>query len=444
MTEYDFSPEAYEKYLATQARIARWVDATQQTPLVAPDVPPTPLGAGDEVPLPRSKERKSRSRPSSPPPEKSRKSSGKKRSKSISARPPTPFEASQELPEPHETTADLPLPGCPVYRYLWSPKPENTPTLPPQPAHEYISGERRGFSAPASRHSPQDNAAPRELPQPARASYFPGFDSGNALVTERVKPSHPATRKRSMSFSAAASRPFDHSPPVTHHHSNGPHYSPPRDYSSHYSSRNSSPHYPSTSSAAFISPRPSAPAPRPAHNVGPHPLTKNLSYPLPYQQYPDYDAVRRHEISRSHTVPAHTMQQSVDSTPYVYSAPGYSHQRSRHQHHHTQSHSQPGSRPVSPGISAEPQPGSLRVTFPNGKVLYMTPPNADRSQILNHPELFQVPYEYYLPDSPKKKPFLQRLLPSFGRNNAKSSESKSARASPTPGKALRRRRSSFG
>jgi len=28
MTEYDFSPEAYERHLATQARIARWVDDT--------------------------------------------------------------------------------------------------------------------------------------------------------------------------------------------------------------------------------------------------------------------------------------------------------------------------------------------------------------------------------------------------------------------------------
>jgi len=30
MTEYDFSPEAYERYLATQVRIANWVDKTEQ------------------------------------------------------------------------------------------------------------------------------------------------------------------------------------------------------------------------------------------------------------------------------------------------------------------------------------------------------------------------------------------------------------------------------
>lgn len=30
MTEYDYSPEAYERYLATQNRIANWVDHTEQ------------------------------------------------------------------------------------------------------------------------------------------------------------------------------------------------------------------------------------------------------------------------------------------------------------------------------------------------------------------------------------------------------------------------------
>lgn len=30
MTEYDYSPEAYERYLATQHRIANWVDTTEQ------------------------------------------------------------------------------------------------------------------------------------------------------------------------------------------------------------------------------------------------------------------------------------------------------------------------------------------------------------------------------------------------------------------------------
>jgi len=39
MTEYDYSPEAYERYLSTQQRISRWVDHTQQQPPANPFVP---------------------------------------------------------------------------------------------------------------------------------------------------------------------------------------------------------------------------------------------------------------------------------------------------------------------------------------------------------------------------------------------------------------------
>ncbi|KAF9009416.1 hypothetical protein BDQ17DRAFT_1322987 [Cyathus striatus] len=42
MTEYDYSPEAYERYLATQNRIARWVDNTLQHNPRNPFTPATP------------------------------------------------------------------------------------------------------------------------------------------------------------------------------------------------------------------------------------------------------------------------------------------------------------------------------------------------------------------------------------------------------------------
>jgi len=41
MTEYDYSPEAYERYMGTQRRIAHWVDDTHQQPLSNPFVPST-------------------------------------------------------------------------------------------------------------------------------------------------------------------------------------------------------------------------------------------------------------------------------------------------------------------------------------------------------------------------------------------------------------------
>ena len=42
MTEYDFSPAAYQKYLETQNRIARWVDKTRRYTPSNPFVPATP------------------------------------------------------------------------------------------------------------------------------------------------------------------------------------------------------------------------------------------------------------------------------------------------------------------------------------------------------------------------------------------------------------------
>lgn len=52
MTEYDYSPEAYEAYLATQAKISRWVDKTNRMyPYLGnPFTPATPAVHGSELP----------------------------------------------------------------------------------------------------------------------------------------------------------------------------------------------------------------------------------------------------------------------------------------------------------------------------------------------------------------------------------------------------------
>ena len=54
MTEYDYSPEAYERYLATQNRIARWVDGTLSVNPRNPFTPATP--AGQPLVIPRELE----------------------------------------------------------------------------------------------------------------------------------------------------------------------------------------------------------------------------------------------------------------------------------------------------------------------------------------------------------------------------------------------------
>ena len=364
MTEYDYSPEAYEKYLATQSRIARWVDATQQTVLVGPDVPPTPLGPDENITLPRNREPKFRSHP-----EKSTKSSSKKSSRLPAARPPTPFEHTKELPVAPD---DFPSPGRPVYHHTWSPKSAKTSTLhqdtsSPESCRASTPHERRDSFVPLSRPPLRYNVISRELSEPVRPSYLPGYDSDNTYAKERV------ARKRSMSFSMATSRPLNNLSPVAHYPFNIPYHSSPRNHSAN----NPSAPFSSTS-VAFMLPPGAGPAPEP----GLHASTNHFGYPLPYEQYSDSDAVHQHEISRSHATPSHMMHQSVDSVPYPYNIPGHSHQQSWHQLQSSQLYSRSSSRPPSPGFSAEPQPGSIRVTFPNGKILYINPPNADRSRIL--------------------------------------------------------------
>lgn len=53
MTEYDYSPEAYERFMATQNRIAKWVDTTQQHQPRNPFTPSTPAPPTFHQPLPR-------------------------------------------------------------------------------------------------------------------------------------------------------------------------------------------------------------------------------------------------------------------------------------------------------------------------------------------------------------------------------------------------------
>ncbi|KAJ3494665.1 hypothetical protein NLJ89_g10758 [Agrocybe chaxingu] len=60
MTEYDYSPEAYQRYLATQTRIANWVDKTEQhRPQFQHAVPSGPIA---DAPLQPSSSSHSRQR----------------------------------------------------------------------------------------------------------------------------------------------------------------------------------------------------------------------------------------------------------------------------------------------------------------------------------------------------------------------------------------------
>lgn len=347
MTEYDYSEEAYEKYLATQQRIARWVDETHRCKLVGPDVPPTPLVDDTNVPLPHHRERRYRpSEPSksskhyhltpSPPPERVEQSARKNRSMSMSA-------PATHLPAPFIPTAEVPAPGCPVYHLPFT---SNPPKLAEQPA----IGGRTSLSTP-SRSKTWDYVSSKQVPQIDHAAVYPPSDSGSSSP-ELLN--YSPIRKRSTSFSAAVTRPAPTRSQTAPQQYNIFYPEPvSREQSSYYSSQNSSPNYPYPSSMGYL-PQSSTPAPAASYPA------QSFVYPFPYQQYPDYDAVRRQEPLRANTAPAHAPRYSMDSNPYPYSAPRYSY------------HSD---KPSIAAYQPPPQPQSAQVllAFPNGKQMYVTP-----------------------------------------------------------------------
>ncbi|PPQ87024.1 hypothetical protein CVT25_000001 [Psilocybe cyanescens] len=70
MTEYDYSPEAYERYLATQNRIANWVDNTEQhRPQFENALSSVPAGSSSRsAPMPYDAHRPSKHSPAPPSP----------------------------------------------------------------------------------------------------------------------------------------------------------------------------------------------------------------------------------------------------------------------------------------------------------------------------------------------------------------------------------------
>lgn len=353
MTEYDFSEEAYEKYLATQARIARWVDHTQRSKLVTPDFPPTPLEHDTNVPLPRERSRKSRSSalsksstfdPVTAPPERTKRPASRKRSMSMSAhRPPTPFRPTPELPE--------------------SSHPEDilSPAIQPSPEQTMCPAatKRTPHSARATHPWPEGFIPTKHVPEPGCPVYYPDYDSD--------PPSQPMGRKRSISFSAPVTRPIlNDSPPAPQLYNSFYSEPAPREQSSYYSSHNSSPNYPSAYATANVPPS-SALAPTSSYPV------QGFSYPFPHQQYPDYGAARQPRPTRSKTAPAHhSPHYSIDSSPYSYST-GHSYQSAQTSAYPYQHYPQPP-----PQSKVKPQPAMVPVTFPNGTIAYAPAPKPGR------------------------------------------------------------------
>jgi hypothetical protein len=151
MTEYDYSPEAYDRYLATQNRIAKWVDDTEQhrpqfQPAVNASNPP--------------KESSRRRRPNlyiHPPPS----------SDSEDSLPPIPLSAPGIMyaaPQP-------PYPGPPM-------APAPRPLLSPPPMMQMVyPGTQRSpyypYLPPANQHRSHTVRSSRHTHSPAYYSVAP-------------------------------------------------------------------------------------------------------------------------------------------------------------------------------------------------------------------------------------------------------------------------------
>lgn len=176
MTEYDYSPEALDRFRASQARISRWVDTTSHYPPSNPFLPPTPA-APYAAPLPNDKgyiyeDLKGRARPVAPmrrttmppqvyvqqPPPQQQQLRYHKRSHSYSSYVPQP---QMQLPQQHYYTQQQPQ-----QQNLFEPRTRRTSHSQQSTSKEdssYSHGRRRAYS----------NAPPPPPQMPRRSQTMP-------------------------------------------------------------------------------------------------------------------------------------------------------------------------------------------------------------------------------------------------------------------------------
>ncbi|KAJ7496447.1 hypothetical protein FB451DRAFT_1455527 [Mycena latifolia] len=162
MTEYDYSPEAYQRHFETQARIARWAQATHQVPQKDPFAPPTP--ANGPAPLPREASRSSRRT----------RSSDRDRDRERRRSPPPPLPLPRDAPPRSQTAPPQHLYPAVVQPYY--------PAAPPPPPTQTQNQHRRARSSSQAPTAPPlqptrsrsySVAHPHAAPMPARGLSYP-------------------------------------------------------------------------------------------------------------------------------------------------------------------------------------------------------------------------------------------------------------------------------
>ncbi|KAJ7288874.1 hypothetical protein C8J57DRAFT_1281466 [Mycena rebaudengoi] len=152
MTEYDYSEEGYQRHLATQSRIATWVDRTQSVPQANPFTPPTPA-AGQPQPLPHDSDRG----------RKRRSSTGKHKTRDAAPPPPMPLRMD---PPPRPRTAPprgdvygVQVPSYPPNHY--NAVASHAVYHPPQPQHRRSSSQAPPAQYPIPPQRPSHNPRAR-------------------------------------------------------------------------------------------------------------------------------------------------------------------------------------------------------------------------------------------------------------------------------------------
>jgi hypothetical protein len=204
MTEYDYSPEAYEKYLATQARIANWVSNTnaQAHKYTSPFVPPpssSDSSSPPSTPYHRPRERRISSSQHVPHVARDRPST---RSKTVSPTRGPPQPSSVPLrPQPtramttpqHQQQPYIyaPAPVKPTYAAAYTTVPQMQMQMQMQPAHGQhpyakpqpqvqIPGIYYAGAPPAKPKPPRSTSATRQPPPSSNSYPYPTYANGGS------------------------------------------------------------------------------------------------------------------------------------------------------------------------------------------------------------------------------------------------------------------------
>jgi hypothetical protein len=197
MTEYDYSPEAYDRYLATQRRIANWVDQTEHH---RPQFGPTTQSVAD-FSNSRTKHHRRYYRP--PPSD-----SGSDDSYAAGPGYPGPMPGPMHM---HNPPPPLMYPQQPIYQPMVPPLISPGYTFPPTSPHYYPDHHRssrshRSRHSQSSRHSafhfaspPTSPIYPHGYPPPPMVRYPP-----QGFVMMPPPPPLPRGRKMSVMVSLTA------------------------------------------------------------------------------------------------------------------------------------------------------------------------------------------------------------------------------------------------